>query len=101
MQAQYSTDPNFARADAAYFREALEAICAGAEDLDRDLARHADIEPSRLDLAAVLRRLRELEVNDLQVEAGARLSGSLQVAGFVDEVAGLNVLDNAHAAARH
>ncbi len=49
LHAQYSADPNFARADAEYFREALEAICAGAEDLDRDLAQFSNIEPARLD----------------------------------------------------
>lgn len=49
LHAQYSADPNFARADAAYFREALEAICAGAEELDRDLAQFSNIEPARLD----------------------------------------------------
>jgi N utilization substance protein B len=49
LHAQYSTNPNFGRADAAYFRSALEAICTSAEVLDRELARHSDIEPSRLD----------------------------------------------------
>lgn len=49
LHAQYSADPSFARADAAYFREALEAICARAEDLDRDLAQYSNIEPARLD----------------------------------------------------
>ncbi|MGH8494982.1 MAG: bifunctional diaminohydroxyphosphoribosylaminopyrimidine deaminase/5-amino-6-(5-phosphoribosylamino)uracil reductase RibD [Gammaproteobacteria bacterium] len=39
----------------------------------------------RLDLAAVLARLAELEVNDLFVEAGPRLNGSLLEAGLVDE----------------
>ncbi len=49
LHAQYSADPNFARADAVYFRKALEAICAGTEELDLDLARHSEIEPARLD----------------------------------------------------
>ncbi|CAN5361738.1 bifunctional diaminohydroxyphosphoribosylaminopyrimidine deaminase/5-amino-6-(5-phosphoribosylamino)uracil reductase RibD [soil metagenome] len=39
----------------------------------------------RLDLAAVLARLAELEVNDLLVEAGPRLNGSLLEAQLVDE----------------
>ena len=49
LHGQYSTDPNFPRADAAYFRLALEAVCNGAESLDEELRRHSDIEPSRLD----------------------------------------------------
>jgi diaminohydroxyphosphoribosylaminopyrimidine deaminase/5-amino-6-(5-phosphoribosylamino)uracil reductase len=38
-----------------------------------------------LDLAAVLRRLAELEVNELQVEAGATLTRALLAAGLADE----------------
>ncbi len=49
LHAQYSADPNFSRADAAWFRKALEAICAGSEGLDHELARHSEIEPARLD----------------------------------------------------
>lgn len=41
-----------------------------------------------LDLAAVLRRLAELEVNELQVEAGARLTRALLATGLVDEQIG-------------
>jgi diaminohydroxyphosphoribosylaminopyrimidine deaminase / 5-amino-6-(5-phosphoribosylamino)uracil reductase len=40
---------------------------------------------SHLDLNAVLARLAELEVNDVLVEAGSRLSGALFAAGLVDE----------------
>jgi diaminohydroxyphosphoribosylaminopyrimidine deaminase/5-amino-6-(5-phosphoribosylamino)uracil reductase len=40
---------------------------------------------SHLDLNAVLKRLAELEVNDVLVEAGSRLSGALFAAGLVDE----------------
>jgi diaminohydroxyphosphoribosylaminopyrimidine deaminase/5-amino-6-(5-phosphoribosylamino)uracil reductase len=39
-----------------------------------------------LDLAAVLRRLGALECNDVLVEAGPTLAGSLMAAGFVDEI---------------
>lgn len=39
----------------------------------------------RLDLGAVLARLAALEVNDVLVEAGPRLNGSLLEAGLVDE----------------
>jgi len=74
-------------------RKALEAAGARVERLPAG--------PDGLDLAAVLRRLGELEVNELHVEAGMRLTAALHAAGFVDEVAGPDVLDNASAAARH
>jgi diaminohydroxyphosphoribosylaminopyrimidine deaminase/5-amino-6-(5-phosphoribosylamino)uracil reductase len=40
----------------------------------------------RVDLAEVLRKLAELEVNDVLVEAGPLLSGSLLAGGHVDEL---------------
>lgn len=40
----------------------------------------------RADLAAVLRRLAELEVNELWVEAGEVLNGALLAAGLIDEL---------------
>src|SRR5690606_35236794 len=40
----------------------------------------------RVDLAQVLRKLAELEVNDVLVEAGPLLSGSLLAGGHVDEL---------------
>ena len=43
------------------------------------------VKRSHLDLAAVFARLAELEVNDVLVEAGPRLSGALLAAGLVDE----------------
>ena len=49
LAAQYESTPEFARADRAYFRAALAAICAGSDGLDAELARHSDIEPARLD----------------------------------------------------
>ncbi len=39
-----------------------------------------------LDLGAVLRRLAELEVNELQVESGPTLAGALLSGGWVDEL---------------
>ncbi|MBM5812036.1 MAG: bifunctional diaminohydroxyphosphoribosylaminopyrimidine deaminase/5-amino-6-(5-phosphoribosylamino)uracil reductase RibD [Gammaproteobacteria bacterium] len=39
-----------------------------------------------VDLAAALRRLAELEINELHVEAGATLSGALLAEGLVDEL---------------
>ncbi|MBX3703434.1 MAG: bifunctional diaminohydroxyphosphoribosylaminopyrimidine deaminase/5-amino-6-(5-phosphoribosylamino)uracil reductase RibD [Steroidobacteraceae bacterium] len=41
--------------------------------------------PGGLDLAAVMRRLAELEVNELQVEAGATLTAALLASGLADE----------------
>jgi diaminohydroxyphosphoribosylaminopyrimidine deaminase/5-amino-6-(5-phosphoribosylamino)uracil reductase len=40
----------------------------------------------RLDLAAALRHLGELGMNEIQVEAGATLNGALLAAGLVDEL---------------
>ncbi len=49
LHRQYSGDPAFARADAGYFRAALEAICSAAQPLDEELGRYSDIPPERLD----------------------------------------------------
>lgn len=59
-------------------REPLEARGARIESLP-------DLD-GRLDLAALLQRLGELECNELLVEAGATLAGSLVAAGRVDEL---------------
>lgn len=40
----------------------------------------------RVDLGALLRALAELEINEVQVEAGGRLCGALLQAGLVDEI---------------
>ena len=44
------------------------------------------LQDGRLDLAAVLRYLGELELNEIHVEAGATLCGALLQAGLVDEL---------------
>jgi len=49
-----------------------------------------------VDLASVLRRLAELEVNEVQVEAGRRLTAALLAAGLADELPGTGPLDNRH-----
>lgn len=49
LHGQYSTDPTFARADAEYFRIALEAVCDGAAGLDEALRQFSNIQPDRLD----------------------------------------------------
>ena len=49
LHGQYSTDQTFARADAEYFRVALEAVCDGATGLDEALRQFSDIQPDRLD----------------------------------------------------
>jgi diaminohydroxyphosphoribosylaminopyrimidine deaminase/5-amino-6-(5-phosphoribosylamino)uracil reductase len=40
----------------------------------------------RLDLAALLSKLADREINEVQVEAGARLNGALLTAGLIDEM---------------
>lgn len=55
------------------------------------MARGAGVESGmlqggRADLLAVLRRLGELEINEVWVEAGATLNGSLLAAGLIDEL---------------
>lgn len=49
LAAQYESTPEFAKADRDYFGAALDAICADGSGIDDELARHSDIEPSRLD----------------------------------------------------
>ena len=49
LVAQFSTSPEFARVDPAYFREAIAAICADDSRLDEELRIHSDIAPDRLD----------------------------------------------------
>lgn len=49
------------------------------------LVEAAPNEAGRIDLAAVFRRLGELEINEVWVEAGPVLNGALLAAGLVDE----------------
>lgn len=49
LHRQYSGDPAYGRADAEYFKAALEAVCTAAPSLDDELRRHSDIAPERLD----------------------------------------------------
>ena len=49
LHGQYSTDQTYPRADAKYFRDALEAVCDGAGGLDEALRQFSDIQPERLD----------------------------------------------------
>ena len=44
------------------------------------------LDAGRVDLAAMLRRLGELEINEVWVEAGPTLNGALLTAGLVDEL---------------
>jgi N utilization substance protein B len=46
---QFSSQPEFGQADAAYFREALMQVAEGRHELDAELARHGEIPPERLD----------------------------------------------------
>jgi len=67
----------FTASDDATKIQALQVAGANVERMGID---HAG-----LDLAAVLHRLGELEINDVLVEAGPILAGSLARAGLVDE----------------
>jgi len=49
LVAQFSVNPEYARIDREYFREAVAAICGGSAAIDEDLGRHSDIAPERLD----------------------------------------------------
>lgn len=68
--------------------EVIIAGCRRPPDADPDVewwelpGEHGD----RVDLAALLERLAGREVNEVQVEAGPRLSGSLLAAGLADEL---------------
>jgi diaminohydroxyphosphoribosylaminopyrimidine deaminase/5-amino-6-(5-phosphoribosylamino)uracil reductase len=59
-------------------RSALEAAGAQVET--------ASLDASRVDVAAALRRLGELEINEVWVEAGPTLNGTLLAAGLIDEL---------------
>ena len=58
---------------------------AAEEHLGAARVERLHVKRSHLDLAAVFARLAELQVNDVLVEAGPRLSGALLAAGLVDE----------------
>jgi diaminohydroxyphosphoribosylaminopyrimidine deaminase/5-amino-6-(5-phosphoribosylamino)uracil reductase len=55
------------------------------ETLGRARIERVKVTRGHLDLTRVFRRLAELEVNDVLVEAGGRLSGALLAGGHVDE----------------
>ena len=59
-------------------------VVPGYEDDTRAFALPRD--GGRLDLRALLSQLAQREINEVQVEAGATLSGALLRAGLVDEV---------------
>jgi diaminohydroxyphosphoribosylaminopyrimidine deaminase/5-amino-6-(5-phosphoribosylamino)uracil reductase len=58
---------------------------AGEERLGPARVERLRVKRSHLDLNAVFARLAELEINDVLVESGPRLSGALLSAGLVDE----------------
>ena len=49
LYQQFASDPDFAKVDAGYFREALMQVVESRDDLDAELARHAEIPPAQLD----------------------------------------------------
>lgn len=64
-------------------KAALAARCVAIEPIAT--AARTDGGPPRIDLAAAMRRLGELALNELWVEAGPTLAGALLEAGLVDE----------------
>lgn len=58
----------------------------GMQHLNVSAESLADDATGRIDLAAALRRLAELECNDVLVEAGPRLAGSFVTHGLADEI---------------
>jgi diaminohydroxyphosphoribosylaminopyrimidine deaminase/5-amino-6-(5-phosphoribosylamino)uracil reductase len=92
VDARLETPTNAALFDEA--RDVLIYCCAHAEPSRKDMleAKGATVieatdraNPARVDLSLVLRDLAAREINELHVEAGAALSGSLIRAGWVDE----------------
>jgi diaminohydroxyphosphoribosylaminopyrimidine deaminase/5-amino-6-(5-phosphoribosylamino)uracil reductase len=80
-------------ADSHVLDGAVPTLVAHAKDASSDDARFDRVEriavdeiDGKLDLAAILAALAAREVNELQVEAGPILSGSLLAGGFVDEI---------------
>ena len=71
----------FTLSEDASRRAALEA--AGAEIVQ---VPHAADKPGKTDLAAVARMLGERGFNEVTVETGAKLNGSLIAAGVIDEI---------------
>jgi N utilization substance protein B len=47
--AEFAIQPEYARVDREYFREAISAICAEDARIDEELALHSEIKPERLD----------------------------------------------------
>jgi diaminohydroxyphosphoribosylaminopyrimidine deaminase / 5-amino-6-(5-phosphoribosylamino)uracil reductase len=79
----YAAVPNAAK------QQALEALGATVIYLpEPDLPATAPVKPAdrKVDLAAMVRDLGQREINELHVEAGFKLNGSLLKAGVVDEL---------------
>jgi N utilization substance protein B len=49
VHQQFAADPDFGKADAAYFRRALTEVANGREALDRELGAFGDIPAAQLD----------------------------------------------------
>jgi diaminohydroxyphosphoribosylaminopyrimidine deaminase/5-amino-6-(5-phosphoribosylamino)uracil reductase len=71
----------FTTSDDAAKRSALEAVGAEIVEVPHDPGK-----PGKTDLAAVARMLGERGFNEVTVETGARLNGSLLAAGVIDEI---------------
>lgn len=46
---QFAAEAEFERVDRSFFLEALKAVAESSEELDAELARHAEIPPGRMD----------------------------------------------------
>jgi diaminohydroxyphosphoribosylaminopyrimidine deaminase/5-amino-6-(5-phosphoribosylamino)uracil reductase len=68
----------FCARDANGHRKRLESVGVIVETFPGD--------DGRVDLAAVCRRLGDLEINEVLVEAGPLLNGALLAAGLIDEL---------------
>lgn len=49
VHQQFAADPDFSKADAAYFRQALMEVATGREAFDRELGAFGDIPTAQLD----------------------------------------------------
>ncbi len=91
LDSRYRTPPTariLARPGEVLVFGAGVARCGrGAALLSRGaLVEAAPDDAGRVDLVAMLRRLGELEINEVWVEAGAVLNGALLAAGLIDEL---------------
>ncbi len=88
LDANLRTPANSHVLDGAVTTLVVHAVAAVPTDarFDRVERLAVDASDGKLDLAAVLAHLAAREINELQVEAGPRLSGAFLASGLVDEL---------------